>query len=135
MTRTSDGRIAPKFDEETKQEIGRRWLAGEKSKDLVVEYGFTNQKAFRVMVNRWGFHKTEARKPLTADEITDIKCFYLAGWTMQDIADELNVTKQCVCNILKRNGFTYKDKPKFRVETEYMKQQVRFQTQGGNENE
>lgn len=111
MERASDGRIKAKFDEATKQEIARRWLSGEKSKDLVTEYGFTNQKAFRVYMNKNGFVKRDVKKYLTDEEKLEVRGFYIAGWTMQDIAEYFDITKQAVSSILSKAGFTYHDRP------------------------
>lgn len=103
--------MVAKFDEETKKEIARRWLSGEKSKDLVTEYGFTNQKAFRVYMNKNGFVKRDVKKYLTDEEKLEVRGFYIAGWTMQDIAEYFDITKQAVSSILSKAGFTYHDRP------------------------
>lgn len=105
--------MVARFDEKTKQEIAHKWLyEGIKSSVLVKEYGFTNQRAFRVYMNKNGYVKRDVQKRLTPEEIVEVKGLYIAGWTMQDIADYLKITKQGVSALLKRYGFTYKDRPR-----------------------
>lgn len=87
---------------EEKEDIRRRFVAGEKQKDLSEEFGVTQSRISGIV--RQG--QEPIRKNLTDDQVREIRSRVAAGATPTAVGPDFGITRQQVTRICLRHSFT-----------------------------